>query len=166
MPVVLAALLVGQRSPYFAAALTIIAIIGALMLNPLYPPPPLVAALPPDLSISLGLGAVALFLLALTLAPLRGEVARLFWQVQQDEQARKQADQHYVEVDRAREEALAQVAWQQRHVDLLLQQIGDGAIAVDAAGQVARANAAARNLWSAVVGGNIMEARSSRCAWR
>jgi signal transduction histidine kinase len=157
LPVVLAALLIGQRSPYFAAALTIVAIIGALMLNPIYPPPPIAAAVPPpDLSISLGLGAVALFLLALTLAPLRGEVARLFWQVQQDELARKQAHQRRAEAEHAREDALALVAWQQRHTDLLLEQIADGAIAVNATGQVARANAAACSLWSAVVGGDIL----------
>jgi signal transduction histidine kinase len=158
LPVVLAALLVGQRSPYFAAALTIIAIVGALVLNRAYPPPQFPAApAPPDLAVSLGLAAVALFLLALTLAPLRGEVARLFWQLQNDEQARKHAEQGRVAAELTCEEALARQAWQQHHTDLVLQQIADGVIAVDAAGRVARANAAARNLWAAVVGGDILD---------
>jgi len=158
LPVVLAALLVGQRSPYFAAALTIIAVVGALALNPIYPPPRLVAAPPPpDLPTSLGLAAVALFLLALALAPLRGEVARLFKQLQHDDQARKRAEQGRVAAEQARDQALARLAWQQHHIDVLLQQIVDGAITVDAAGRVLRANAAARSMWAAVVGGDLLD---------
>ena len=41
LPVVLAALLVGRRSIYFTAALTILALLGALVLVPIWPPPPL-----------------------------------------------------------------------------------------------------------------------------
>jgi signal transduction histidine kinase len=40
---------------------------------------------------------------------------------------------------------------------VLLQQIVDGAIAVDAAGRVSRANPAARSMWAAVVGGDLLD---------
>jgi len=158
LPVVLAALLVGRRSIYFTAALTILAVLGALVLVPVLPPPRLgFAVSPPNLALSLGLAALAVLVLALTLAPLRGEIARLFSQVQRSEQARERAEQSQRAAERAREEALARLAWQQRHTDLILQQISDGVVAVDAAGNVVRANAAARTLWVSVVGGDLLE---------
>ncbi len=158
LPVVLAALLVGRRSIYFTAALTILALLGALVLVPVWPPPRLgFAVSPPTLALSLGLAGLAVLLLALTLAPLRGEIARLFSQLQRSEQAQQGAEQSQRAAERARDEALARLAWQQRHIDLILQQISDGAVAIDGTGKVVRANAAARTLWASVAGGDLLE---------
>ena len=158
LPVVLAALLVGRRSIYFTAALTILALLGALVLVPVWPPPRLgFAVSPPTLALSLGLAGLAVLLLALTLAPLRGEIARLFSQLQRSEQVQVRAEQSQRAAERARDEALARLAWQQRHTDLILQQISDGAVAVDGTGKVVRANAAARALWASVAGGDLLE---------
>jgi NtrC-family two-component system sensor histidine kinase KinB len=158
LPVVLAALLVGRRSIYFTAALTILALLGALVLVPVWPPPRLgFAVSPPTLALSLGLAGLAVLLLALTVAPLRGELARLFGQLQRSEQTRERAEQSQRAAERAREEALVRLAWQQRHTDLILQKISDGAVAIDGAGNVVRANAAARTLWASVAGGDLLE---------
>jgi NtrC-family two-component system sensor histidine kinase KinB len=158
LPVVLAALLVGRRAIYFTAALTILALLGAFVLVPIWPPPPLgFAVSPPTLALSLSLAGLAVLLLALTLAPLRGEIARLFSQLQRSEQVQERAEQSQRTAERARDEALARLAWQQRHIDLILQQISDGAVAVDGTGKVVRANAAARALWASVAGGDLLE---------
>jgi|HigsolmetaAR201D_1030396.scaffolds.fasta_scaffold02479_7 signal transduction histidine kinase len=156
LPVVLAALLIGHRSPYFAAFLTIIAIIGAIVAQTYYPAPEVLVLPPPDLASSVALTTLALFLLALTLAPLRGEVARLFSQVQRDEIAQWQANQGLEEAKQAREQALAHIKWQQQHADRILARISDGALAVNEKGVIHQANQAARRLWSEVVGGDLL----------
>jgi signal transduction histidine kinase len=157
LPVALAALLVGYRSIFLTAALMILALTGTLAIAPLFPPPDLGLGLAaPTLGVSLALAALALALVALALAPLRGEIARLFGQLRESEQAQEHATQAMRAAERVREEALARLAWQQRHTDALLQHVSDGAIAVDAEGNVARANAAARELWAKVGGGDIL----------
>jgi signal transduction histidine kinase len=157
LPVVLAALLVGRRSIFLAAALMLAALIGAFAASRAYPPPDLGLPLgPPAPGAELALAALALLLLALTLAPLRGEIARLLKQLQQGEQAQTRAEQAQRAAEQARESDLARVAWQQRHTDLILQRISDGVVAVDG-GRVVRANTAARAIWSAVVGGDILD---------
>jgi signal transduction histidine kinase len=157
LPVVLAALLVGRRSIFLAAALMLASLVGALAAGRAYPPPDLELPLgQPTPGTALMLAAVALLLLALTLAPLRGEIARLLKQLQLAEQAQAQAEQAQRKAEQSREGDLARIAWQQRHTDLILQRISDGAIAVDG-GKVVRANAAARAIWSAVAGGDILD---------
>jgi signal transduction histidine kinase len=157
LPVVLAALLVGRRSIFLAAALMLIALVGALTVARAYPPPDLGLRLtPPDLGVSLVLAGLALLLLALTLAPLRGEVARLLKLLQQAEQAQARAEQAQRAAEQARDVALVRLAWQQRHTDLILQRISDGAITIDG-GKVVRATAAARAIWSTIAGGDILD---------
>jgi signal transduction histidine kinase len=157
LPVVLAALLVGRRSIFLAAALMLAALVGALSASRAYPPPELGLPVgPPAPGVELALAALALLLLALTLAPLRGEIIRLLKQLQQVEQAQARAEQAQSTAEQAREGDLARVVWQQRHTDQILQRISDGVIAVDG-GKVVRANTAARAIWSAVVGGDILD---------
>jgi signal transduction histidine kinase len=157
LPVVLAALLVGRRSIFLAAALMLLALVGAFTASRTYPPPDLGLPIdPPAPGTELALAALALLLLALTLAPLRGEITRLLKQIQQAEQAQAHAEQAQRKAEQARESDLARVAWQQRHTDLILQRISDGVVAVDG-GKVVRANTAARAIWSTVVGGDILD---------
>ena len=81
----------------------------------------------------------------------------LFGQLQRSEQAQERAEQSQRTAERARDEALARLVWQQRHTNLILQQISDGAVAVDGTGKVVRANTAARALWTNVTGGDLLE---------
>jgi signal transduction histidine kinase len=157
LPVALAALLVGYRSIFLSAALTIIAIVGALAAGRFLPPPGL--GLPPaqpTLGSALVFSALSLLLLALTLAPLRGEILKLIQQLRQGEQALAEAAHTEYAAERARDDALARLVWQQSHTDNILQHISDGAIAVDGRGRVARANAAARSLWAAIASGDLL----------
>lgn len=158
LPIALAALLLGWRAIYLTTAATILALAGAGMADQLLPPPPLGMALPPpDLILSFTIAVLALFLLALILAPLRGEIARLLAQIQRAEHAQIQADQRCRVAEQAREEGLASLAWQRNHIDLILQRIGDGVLAIDGAGKVVRANAAARALWAEIAGGELLD---------
>ncbi|HEX5689918.1 MAG TPA: PAS domain-containing sensor histidine kinase, partial [Roseiflexaceae bacterium] len=156
LPVVLAALLVGHRSIFLAAALTILAVIGAFALAGSLPPPDLGLGQPSQGTV-LVMWAVSMLLLALALAPLRREILRLLQDLQQGEQAQARATQGQADAERGRAEAEAQLAWQQRHTATLLDNISDGAIAVDATGRVTNANAAARALWVALAGGDILD---------
>jgi signal transduction histidine kinase len=157
LPVALAALLVGSRSIFLSAALTIIAIVGALAAGSFFPPPDIgLSTASPTLGSTLVFSALSLLLLALTLAPLRGEIPRLIEQLRQGEQAQEQAAQAQRAAERGQGQALAQLRWQQSHTDRILQQISDGAIAVDARGRVVRANAAAQNLWAALGNGDLL----------
>jgi signal transduction histidine kinase len=155
LPVVLAALLVGYRSIFLAAALTSMAVVGALSFARLLPAPDLGIA-PPTEAGMLVFWALSLLLLALSLAPLRGEILRLIQELQQSEQAHAQAAREQLAAERQRADAMARLEWLQRHNDTLLDRISDGAIAVDAAGRVARANAAARELWATFARGDIL----------
>jgi signal transduction histidine kinase len=158
LPVVLAALLIGYRSIFLTAALMILALTGAFSASYYLPSPALGLQLAaPTPGVALVLAALALLLLALTLAPLRGEIARLFNQLQQSELAQERAAQELRSAEQMREAAFGQQIWQERHLESILQQISDGAIAIDADGKVVRANTAARDLWSVVGGGDILD---------
>src|SRR5262245_2568278 len=104
LPVVLAALLVGRRSIFVAAALMLGALVAALTAGQAFPPPDLGLRLgPPPPGAELALAALALLLLALTLAPLRGEITRLLKQLQQGEQTQTQAERAQRAAELARE---------------------------------------------------------------
>jgi NtrC-family two-component system sensor histidine kinase KinB len=155
LPVVLAALLVGYRSIFLAAALTIVAVVGALVVAQLLPPPNLGLS-PPTQGGVLVFWALSLLLLALSLAPLRGEILRLLRELRRLEQGQAQAVRDQSAAERERADALARLVVQQQHTDTFLDRISDGAIAVDTRGQVVGANAAARDLWAALAGGDIV----------
>jgi signal transduction histidine kinase len=102
---------------------------------------------------------LALFLLALILAPLRAELTRLFAQLRQQELAQARAEQVQRNAESARNDALELVACQQRNFQILIDHIGDGVIAVNSAGQITRANATARSIWLEIAGGDLVGQR-------
>ena len=158
LPVALAALLLSRRAIYITTAVTILVLAGAFAAAQLFPlSPPGLALPPPDSDVSFAAAALALVLLALSLAPLRGEVVGLFKQLEQSEISQTRAEQGRREAEQAREVALAQLARQRSDIDLILQQIGDGVIAVDSDGTVVRANASARALWADIADGEILD---------
>jgi two-component system, NtrC family, sensor histidine kinase KinB len=158
LPVALAALLIGRRSIYIAAAFTILALVAAVVGNRILPARALGLESPaPSPEVSLLLAAAALAFLAFALAPLRAELARLFKQLRDGELALARAEQRRRATEGRLEAVVAQLAWQQQHTDLILQQMNDGAIAVDSGGKIIRASAAARALWAAVGGGDILD---------
>jgi signal transduction histidine kinase len=157
LPIGLAALLLGRRAIYLVAALTLLAMVVAVLAAPLLPSAMLAPALaPPGPVATLIMLALAVFLLALILAPLRAELERLVGQLHHGEQALAQAHQQQHTAERAREAALAELAERQRHFERLLDQISDGAIAVDRAGMVVRASAGARALWADLAGDDLL----------
>jgi len=158
LPVGLAALLLSRRAIYLAALLAICAVLGAVIVAQMYPPPVFGLSLPtPTPTMSFSVMALSLLLLALILVPLRGEIVGLFAQLRHSEQLRSQAEEHKTDAERGRAEALSRLAWQQRHTDMILQPIVDGVIAVEPTGKIIRANASARSLWTDVVGGDILD---------
>lgn len=158
LPVGLTALLLGRRAIFLSALLSIFAVLGAAVAAQMYPPPSLGLAMPsPTATVSFSVMALSLLLLALTLAPVRGEISGLLGQLRRTEKLRVQAEAQQADAERGRAEALSRLAWQQRHTDMILQQIGDGVIAIEPGGKIKRANATAQALWGDVVGGDILD---------
>jgi signal transduction histidine kinase len=114
---------------------------------------------PPTISTSIELAALGLFLLAMIVAPLRGELVRLFEQLRQREAAQTQAEQGQRVAVGARDDALDQLGRQQRNLHLVADHVGDGVIAVSSAGQISRANAIARSLWAEIASGDLIGQR-------
>jgi signal transduction histidine kinase len=152
LPVALAALLLSRRAVYFVAILTLLTVIGTPLAAPYLSPLPMSLGLPatPSQDLSLMMAAMALFFLALTLAPLRAEQARGSVRLRETEQSLATAQQARRKADQAREEALAALDIQRHSMELLAQHIADGALAVDRFGNVIRANPAARQIWDDV----------------
>jgi signal transduction histidine kinase len=160
LPVALSALLLSRRAVYLTAILTILTIFGANLAARQAPPPPLGLSLPaPSAALSVGMSILALLLLAMILAPLRGELARVFKQLRQREAAQAGAEQSQRNAEGARQDALDQLASQQRHLHTLVEHIDDGVIAINAAGKVIRANTTARSLWSEIASNDLIGQR-------
>lgn len=160
LPIALSALLLSRRAVYLTTALIIGVPFGAQFAALELPPPPLGLDLPPpSISISIELAALSLFLLAMIVAPLRGELVRLFEQLRQREAAQSQAEQGQRVAESARDDALDQLGRQQRNLHLVADHVGDGVIAVGATGQITRANAIARSLWAEIASGDLIGQR-------
>ena len=160
LPVALAALLLSRPAVYLTTLATLVTLLGAELAAWQLPAPPLDLALPPNSPLLVGLlSATALCFLALTLAPLRAELARLFGQLRDGATAVSAAQRQQAAAEHARDTALQALAQQSQHVEILLQQIGDGVLAVNPAGKVLRANAAARGLWAELAGGDLIGQR-------
>ncbi len=158
LPIALAALLLSRRAIYLVALATILILVGMPQVALYLPPLSLSLDLPttPTQNVSLTMAALALFFLALTLAPLRAEQARRSVQLRQAGQSMAGAQQALRSAELAREEALGALGRQQRSQEVLVQHISDGAIAVDSSGKVIRANAAARQLWDQAAAGLLV----------
>ncbi|HJZ45687.1 MAG TPA: HAMP domain-containing sensor histidine kinase [Roseiflexaceae bacterium] len=160
LPIALSALLLSRRAVYITTVLTIAALFGAQFAALQLPPPPLGLALPPpSVSISINMSVLALFFLAMIVAPLRGELARLFEQLRQREAAQARAEQSQRAAEGARDDALEQLERQQRNLQLVADHVGDGVIAVSASGQITRANAIACSLWAEIASGDLIGQR-------
>jgi signal transduction histidine kinase len=157
LPTSLAALLLSRRAIYLAAAATVLAMVGASAASQAFPPPAFGLVLPPaSADLASGAGAIALFLLALVVAPLRGEIARLSELLRSGEQEQAQAAQARRDAEAARAAADERLSRQQQHLEVLMRHISDGAIAVNSAGKVTRANSTARELWSEIADGDLV----------
>jgi signal transduction histidine kinase len=160
LPIALSALLLSRRAVYITTVLTIAALFGAQFAAIQLPPPPLGLNLPaPDVAISINLAVLALFFLALIVAPLRGELARLFEQMRGRETAQAQAEQGQRAAESARDDALDLLTHQQRNLQMVAEHVGDGMIAVSASGQITRANPIARSLWNEIANGDLIGQR-------
>jgi signal transduction histidine kinase len=159
IPMALTALLLSRRAVYLSAIITILALFGVDVATRQFPAQ-LGLALPPLSPGVVGnLAVVACFFLALILAPLRGELARLHELLRQREAAQARAEQGQRGAETARDEATEQMGIQQRNFDAVVQNISDGVIAINAAGKVVRANVTARGLWAEVAGGDLIGQR-------
>jgi signal transduction histidine kinase len=160
LPIALSALLLSRRAVYLTTALTIAVPFGAQLAALELPPPRLGLDLPPpSSSISINLAALGLFLLAMIVAPLRGELVRLFEQMRQREAAQTHAEQGQRIAESSRDDALEQLGRQQRNLHLVANHVGDGVIAVSVTGQITRANAIARSLWAEIASGDLIGQR-------
>jgi signal transduction histidine kinase len=158
LPIALAALLLSRRAIYLVVLATVLILVGMPQVAPYLPPLSLSLDLPtaPSQNVSLAMAALALFFLALTLAPLRAEQARRSVQLRQAGQSMAGTQQALQSAELARDEALSALGRQQRSQEVLVQHISDGAIAVDGFGKVIRANAAARQLWDQAAAGLLV----------
>jgi signal transduction histidine kinase len=160
LPIALAALLLSRRSVYLAATFTILTIVGATVAAQRFPAPAIALALPPpSAALASRASVLALLFLALILAPLRGEIARLADLGRQREEAQARAEQARRAAEAARDEARAQLASLQRNMETVAQHISDGVIAVGAAGKIDRANSTARGLWAEIAAGELIGQR-------
>jgi signal transduction histidine kinase len=160
LPIALSALLLSRRAVYLTAVITILALVGAQFAAIELPPPPIGLDLPPpSAQISAIMTVVALIFLAMIVAPLRGELARLFEQLRGREAAQAQAEQGQRAAEGARDDALDMLTRQQRNLQLVAEHVGDGVIAVSPAGQITRANAIARSLWNEIASGDLIGQR-------
>ncbi|HEU5103077.1 MAG TPA: histidine kinase dimerization/phospho-acceptor domain-containing protein, partial [Roseiflexaceae bacterium] len=160
LPIALSALLMSRRAVYLTTLLTIAVPFGAQYAALQVSPPPLGLDLPPpSTSISIDMAALALFLLVMIVAPLRGELWRLFEQLGQREAAQTLAEQAQRAAEGARDDALEQLGRQQRNLQLVAEHVGDGVIGVSAAGQITRANTVARSLWAEIASGDLIGQR-------
>src|SRR5262249_39434266 len=150
-PIALTAMLLGRRAVYLATIITIVALFGVDVAARQWPPPALGLTLPsPSVEIARNLAALALFVLALILAPLRGELARVLQLLRQREDARAHAEQSQQSAESERDRIIEQLKWQQGNFAAVLERISDGVIAINAAGKVVRANSTACSLWSEI----------------
>jgi signal transduction histidine kinase len=160
LPIALSALLLRQRAVYLTTAATIAVLFGAQFAGMQLPPPELGLNLPPpSADIAVNMALVALIFLTLIVAPLRGELARLFEQLRGRETAQAQAEQSQRAAEGARDDALDLLAHQQRNLQMVAEHVGDGVIAVSAAGQIVRANTFARSLWHEIASGDLIGQR-------
>jgi signal transduction histidine kinase len=157
LAIALSALLLSRRLVYLTTVLTILTVVGADLASRELPPPPLNLNLPPPSPfLAVNLGALALFFLAMILVPLRGELMRQIDLLRQREAALASAEQGQRNAESAREDALDQLRRQQHNLQAIAQHIGDGVIAVNAVGQVIRANATARSVWLELGAGDLI----------
>jgi signal transduction histidine kinase len=160
LPIALSALLLSRRAVYLATVVTIAALFGAQFAALQAPPPPFGLGLPPpSSSLAMNMSVLALFFLAMIVAPLRGELARLFEQLRQREAAQARAEQSQRAAEGARDDALEQLGRQQRNLHMVADHVGDGVIAVSDAGQIIHANAIARSLWAEIASGDLIGQR-------
>ena len=160
LPIALSALLLRQRAVYLTTIITIAALFGAQFAATQLPPPPLGLDLPPpSVDLAINMAVLELVLLTMIVAPLRGELARLFEQLRGRETAQAQAEQGQRAAEGARDDALDLLTHQQRNLQMVAEHVGDGVIAVSAAGQITRANTIARSLWSEIASGDLIGQR-------
>jgi signal transduction histidine kinase len=160
IPIALTAMLLGRRAVYLAAIMTIVTLFGVDFAVQQFPPASLGLALPsPSTGIVRNLTVFALLFLALILAPLRGELARVLDLVRQREAARAHAEQSQQSAESDRDRTIDLLHWQQHSFESVLEHISDGVIAINSAGKVVRANSTARGLWSEIASGDLIGQR-------
>jgi len=160
IPIALTATLLGRRAVYLAAFMTIITLFGVDFAARQWAPSAIELALPsPSAEITRYLTALALLLLALILAPLRGELARMLDLLRQREVARTHAEESQQSAESDRNRAIEQLQLQQHNFEAVLEHISDGVIATNAAGKVVRANSTACNLWNEIANGDLIGQR-------
>ncbi|MEP7190636.1 MAG: hypothetical protein ABI901_15710, partial [Roseiflexaceae bacterium] len=160
LPIALSALLLSRRAVYLTTIITIAALFGAQFAALQLPPPDIGLNLPdPSVDIALSMAVLALIFLALIVAPLRGELARLFEQLRGRETAQAQAEQGQLAAEVARDDAIDLLTHQQHNLQMVAEHVGDGVIAVSATGQITRANTIARSLWNEIANGDLIGQR-------
>lgn len=160
LPTALAALLLGRRSVYVTAISTLLSLLAASLAAQQIAPPPLTFALPPSgPALSAAMAATALCFLALTLAPLRGDFERMAGRLRRADIARHAAEAGQQADAQATTAALEGLAARAHNLEAVLQQVGDGVIAIGPDGTIVRANAAARRLWAELATGDLLGQR-------
>lgn len=157
IPIAFAALLLGRRAVYLATLVTVGVLFGADLAGQQFPAPATGLDLPPlTADIANALAALALLFVALILAPLRGELARLLGLLRQLETAQARAEQNQIQAEHARDNALSLGERQHENFENVLEHINDGVIAIGDAGKVTRANPTARSLWGEIASGDLI----------
>lgn len=148
LPVGLAVLLLDGRAVMLTVILAIATVL-TLSFATLPPAPAIVSELPlAPLAFGLVVTSLTIVLLPLMLLPLRGAhtVLTRRFALQSEEMAHTVAER--IAAEQARDAALDMLARQRQHLEALADSIRDGVIGVDANGQVVRANAVARQIYS------------------
>ena len=151
LPVALAALLLSFQAVYVVALLagaTAIVAWWFALGTPL--PLPLNAALP-------AIGTLAVVtLLALIVAPLRRSLNLTRRLAQHADANIERANEQLTALEAQRTDAETSRERERRHMEAVLNQIGDGVLFIDATGSVTFANGAAQNLWATTMGGEVV----------
>jgi signal transduction histidine kinase len=160
LPIALAALLLTRGAVYMTAAITILTVYGARLAAEQFPAPALELQLPPASdSLAINASVLVLFFLAALLAPLRGELARQAALLRQHEASQADAEHGQHLAESARDATLGRLTRQLDSLEILVQHIGDGVIAVNTAGKIVRANPTSRGLWAEIATGELVGQR-------
>jgi signal transduction histidine kinase len=160
LPIALAALLLTRGAVYMTAAITILTVYGARLAAEQFPAPALDLQLPPASdSLAINASVLVLFFLAVLLAPLRGELARQAALLRQHEASQADAEHGQRLAESARDATLGRLTRQLDSLEILVQHIGDGVIAVNTAGKIVRANTTSRGLWAEIATGELVGQR-------
>jgi signal transduction histidine kinase len=163
VPVALAALLLTPAAVYVTALAALCAVVGALVVAELIPPPfaPDLNAIQP-LTASLIISAITVTLVTLLIVPVRTSVLALRRRAEADDVRRSALEQQRLMAEAARNDALDQLNRQRQLVEALTQLSGNGLLAVDHTGTVTHASPAAKQLWVEAGSGDLVGAPLGR----